>query len=180
MLQIEGHIFHSHIRNKPFGVMHNWSLGFFSLRWQFSVEWVIGKYPFNLYTALHSLGWENLHQLSVCVHILPTWSDGSMSGREEEKGGWTEQAGFSRMNLERKQIATDSIHGVYCTHWSIVWPCVSSLGLSFSLWLCSVNMNYLSGMVQEVESSQPWRSSMCLWMNSFRPRILWGYLCTLH
>lgn len=39
-----------------------------------------------------------------------------MSGREEEKEGGMEQAGLSRVNLERKQSATESRNRVQCKH----------------------------------------------------------------
>lgn len=58
----------------------------FLLRWQFSSKWIIGKSPFNLYTALHRCGWEDLHQLLICGRTLSTWRDTSLSGREEKEG----------------------------------------------------------------------------------------------
>lgn len=58
----------------------------FLLHWQFSSKRIIGKSPFNLYTALHKCGWENLHQLLICVHALSTQRDASLSGREEKEG----------------------------------------------------------------------------------------------
>lgn len=64
----------------------------FLLRWQFSSEWIIGKSPFNLYTALHRCGWEDLHQLLIRVRTLSTWRDASWVEGKRNKGHRAEPA----------------------------------------------------------------------------------------
>lgn len=49
----------------------------FLLRWQFSSEWIIGKSPFNLYTALRKCGWELVPAFSMCARVIHTQGHGA-------------------------------------------------------------------------------------------------------